>query len=34
MDKDIIVINIKNDTISILINSKRYFSHPKKSILN
>ena len=32
--KDIIVIFRKNETILILINLKRYFSHPEKSILN
>ena len=32
--KDIIVIYSKNESILILISSKRYFSHPKKSILN
>ena len=32
--KDIIVIYRKNKTILILINLKRYFSHPEKSILN
>ena len=32
--KDIIVIYRKNETISILISLKRYFSHPEKSILN
>ena len=31
--KDIIVIFIKDETISILISFKRYFSHPEKSIL-
>ena len=32
--KDINVIFRKTETILILINLKRYFSHPKKSILN
>ena len=32
--KDIIAIFRKNETISILFNFKRYFSHHEKSILN
>ena len=32
--KDIGVIYKKNEIISILINLKRYFSHPELSILN
>ena len=32
--KDDIVIYRKNDTILTLNSSKRYFSHPEKSILN
>ena len=31
---DIIVIYRNNETISILISLKRFFSHPGKSILN